>query len=173
MQILLQWSKCIPEYQENFKDLQLEKPEKCRCGCVKFHKWGKYERDVVEENKDYRVPIKRICCVKCRATYSYLPSFCVSKTSYSANFIMLFLKVLILKTKYELGETKRIAYIYLKRFTQLENLWLVFLRVREFGYLPTNKKEKRIKIFSELLRIYESKNFMTCFLQETGRYFMT
>ena len=173
MQIVLQYSKSIPEYQKDFKGLQFKRPEKCKCGCVKFHKWGKYERDVAEKNEDHKVPIKRICCVKCRTTYSFLPSFCVSKVCFSTDFIMFFLKVLILKTKHNLGEKKRQAYTFLRHFTKSENLWVVFLRAKGLDFLPINKKERRIKIFTALLKIYESKNFMTRFLRETGRHFMT
>jgi len=173
MQIVLQWSKCIQEYQSGFEKLEFEKPEKCKCGCIKFHKWGKYKRFVADVDGDYLILIKRICCIKCRATYSYLPTFCISKSNYSADFIMLFLKVLMLKFKYELGEIKRHAYTYLNRFIKFENLWIAFLRTRGLGCITADIKERRTKILTKLIEIYESKNFMMCFLQETGRHFMT
>lgn len=173
MQKILQWEKSIPEYQAEFKKLQFEKPEKCSCGCTKFYKWGKYERYVADINGDYPILIKRICCVKCRATYSFLPSFCISKACFSADFIMLFLEVLILKFKYELGDMKRQAYTFLKRFTESENLWIVFLRTRGLGYITADKKERRVKIFTALLKIHENKNLITSFFSETGRHFMT
>jgi hypothetical protein len=172
MQKVLQWEKSISEYQNEFNNLQTDKPEKCKCGCTKFHKWGKYERYVVDEKGDYLISIKRICCVKCRATYSFLPSFCVSKLCFSANFIMLFLKVLILKFNFELSEMKRQAYVFLKRFTEKENLWIVFLRTRMFGYITSNQKERKIKIFTELLKIHKTKNLILHFFSETGLHFM-
>jgi hypothetical protein len=37
MQIVLEWSNSIPEYQKYFRNIRFERPEKCKCGCVKFH----------------------------------------------------------------------------------------------------------------------------------------
>ena len=173
MQKILQWTGSISEYQEGFKNLKLEKPEKCSCGCAKFHKWGIYERYADAEKESYRVPIQRICCIKCKKTYSYLPSFCVSGFCYSVDFIITILKALILKIKFDFGERKRRAYDILKRFVILENLWIAFLRTRGLGYITADKNEKRVKILTALLEIHENKNLMTSFLRETGKHFMT
>jgi len=171
MQKVLQWKGSIREYQTGFKNLQLEKPEKCRCGCVKFHKWGKYERYVVEKDTDYTVPIQRIRCIKCHMTYSYLPSFCISKFCYSADFIMTILSALILKIRFEFGDMKRQAYAVLRRFVRLESLWMIFLRARGFGDFPGAGKERTMKIFTALLKFH--KNLISSFFKETGRHFMS
>ena len=172
MQKVLQWERSIPEYQKEFKYLQLEKPENCRCGCVKFHKWGKYERYVITENGEYIVPVQRICCVKCGKTYSYLPSFCVRNFSYGLDLIMAFLKALILRIRFDFDDRKRLAYAIRKRFVRLEKLWLVFLRARGFGDFPVTQKERTVKIFTALLKFHENKNLTLRFLEETGRHFM-
>ena len=99
MQKILEWKGSISEYQADFKKIQLGKPEKCVCGCVKFHKWGKYERYVIEAKTEHIIPIQRICCVKSGVTYSYLPSFCVSKMVYSVELIMAILRMLLLKIR--------------------------------------------------------------------------
>jgi len=110
MQKILQWNGSVRDYQAEFKKIEVEKPKRCRCGCVKFHKWGKYERYVIEEDGEHIVPVQRICCVQCRRTYSYLPSFCVSKMCYSADFVLKILSALILKVRFELEDMKRRAY---------------------------------------------------------------
>lgn len=173
MQEIIQWEKSISEYQAEFESLKLEKPEKCKCGCTKFHKWGKYERFVVDEKGDYPILIKRIRCMKCGKTYSFLPSFCVPKHCLSVDFIILFLKVLILKFKFELGNMKRQAYKFLKRFTESENLWVVFLRTKGLEYLPKDKRKRRRKIFILLLKLHKAQKLILSFFRETGRYFMT
>jgi len=172
MQKVLQWKKSIKEYQNEFNSLQPNNLEKCRCGCTKFHKWGKYERYLVDKDGDYLIPIKRIRCIKCHLTYSFLPSFCVSKLYFSVDYIMLFLKVLILKLKFELGDKKRQAFAFLKKFTESENLWIVFLRAKSLDYLPNDKKERRIKMFTALLKIHKNQNLISSFFRETGRHFM-
>ena len=174
MQLVLPWEKGIILYQSEFKKLQLEKPERCqKCGCAKFHKWGKYVRYVIEETTEHQVYIQRICCVKCLKTYSYLPSFCLSGISYGLDFVIVFLKALVLKTQLSLGELRRRAYAYLKRFTTLENLWLVFLRARGFGEFSADSKERKEKIFTALMEFYENGSLLADFFQETRRHFMS
>ena len=173
MQMVLPWGKGIAQYKSEFKNMDFEKPERCpHCGCVKFHKWGKYERYVVEEGEEERISIQRVCCVKCLKTYSYLPSFCVSGVCYSVDYIITLLRALILKTRFELGELRRRAYAYLRRFADFESLWLVFLRARGFGDFSPDKKERMMKIFTALLDFHQNTNLLAGFFQETGRHFM-
>ena len=174
MQIVLPWNQGIQQYQSEFKDLRSEHPRQCPgCGCVKFHRWGKYERDVVEERRDHRISIQRIRCVKCGKTCSYLPSFCVSGLSYGIDFIMTILKSFIQKLRYSLEERKRRAYALLRRFRDYENLWLVFLRSRGFEDFPPDKAERTAKIFTALLKLHREENVLSVFLRETGRHFMS
>ena len=86
---------------------------------------------------------------------------------------MKFLSTLILKTQYELGELRRRAYICFKRFVQLENLWLVFLRAKEFKEYPAGKKERLTKIFVTLLGIHQNGTLTSDFLRETGLHFLS
>ena len=173
MQIVLPWNQGIVKYQSEFAALQTEHPGRCPlCGCTKFHKWGKYERYVVEESRYHRISIQRTRCVKCGKTHSYLPSFCVSRLCYGADFIMATLNALILKLRCSFEDHKRRAYAFLRRFRESENLWLTFLRSRGFGNIPARKKERAAKIFTALLKIYKEENFLSDFLRETGRHFM-
>lgn len=174
MQFVLPWKQSIAEYHSGFKDLQIEPPKRCpHCGCGKLHKWGSYERYVIEESDEHRIGVRRIRCVRCRKTYSYLPSFCVSRVCYSVDFVMTFLKVLLLKLRASLGELRRRAYVFLRRFVRSENLWLVFLRAKGFGDFPIDRKERTVRIFTALLNFHEEGNFMPGFFQETGRHFMS
>ena len=86
---------------------------------------------------------------------------------------MKWLNALILKVTFAFGEQKRRAYAFLRRFADLESLWLVFLRAKGFGEFPTNKKECMIKIFTALLELHEHQNLLSGFFQETGRHFMS
>ena len=174
MQRILQWTKGVPQYQAEFKDLEWEKPQQCKwCGCKKFYKWGKYKRYVIEEDNEHRIPIQRIYCVKCCKTYSYLPSFCVSKINYSADFIMTLLSALIMKIKYELGDMKRRAYIFLERFVKSESEWIVFLRAKGVRGYPKDKKERTEKIFTALLEYHKGGNLLTDFFREMEHHFMS
>ncbi|MDR0303030.1 MAG: hypothetical protein LBI04_12065 [Treponema sp.] len=86
--------------------------------------------------------------------------------------MMKLLETLLLKIRFKLGEMRRQAYKFLKRFAGLENLWLVFLRARGFGDFPSEGRERRVKIFTALLEQYQGKDFAANFLRETGRHFM-
>jgi len=174
MQIVLPWGQGIAQYQTEFADLQAEHPHKCpECGCTKMHKWGTYERCVIEEKGEHRILIQRIRCVKCGKTHSYLPSFCVSELCYSSDFVMTMLNALILKLQYSFEERKRRAYAFLRRFRDSENLWLVYLRARGFGDFLTDKTERTAKIFTALLKLHREENILSGFLRETGRHFMS
>lgn len=172
MQRVLSWEKSIPEYQSEFTNTQIEHPSRCNCGCTKFHKWGTYKRYVVEADCDHHISVQRYRCVKCRKTCSYLPSFCLRGFHYSADLVMKLLEVLLLKIQFELGEMRRQAYIFLKRFVRLENVWLVFLRARGFRDFPSERRERTVKIFAALRKQYMDTDFGANFLEETGRHFM-
>ena len=173
MQRVLSCKIGIAEYQAGFSNMRIDPPSRCTvCGCAKFHKWGTYERYVIEETAEYQIPIQRFRCVKCHKTYSYLPSFCLSGLYYSADLAMKILSALLLKIRFELGEMRRRAYILLRRFARLESLWITFLRAKGFGDFPRDKKERDVKIFVALLNQRHDKDFAATFLEETGRHFM-
>jgi hypothetical protein len=175
MQKILRWSGSISQYKEEYENMRMEKPKQCQqCKCTKIYKWGKYERYTLEKDgSEELMPIKRFYCVGCGKTYSYLPSFCVSRACYSVDLIMTFLKAFILKIQYEFNDMKRRAYTYLRRFRQFENLWITYLRSKGIGDIPTDKKQRQEKIFTCLLELYDRGNLMEGFLEKMGRYFMS
>ena len=175
MQLVLAWKEGISRYQSRFKDIAFEMPERCpHCGCVKFHKWGKYARYVIEETADPLIYIQRIRCVKCCRTCSYLPSFCLSGMCYGVDYVMALLNALLFRLRYSFCDTiRRRAYALLRRFVRSENLWLVFLRTRGFGAFPEDRKKRAMKIFTALLKIHQDENLMSSFLGATGRHFMS
>jgi hypothetical protein len=174
MQFVLPWKDSIIRYKIEFENIEFEMPARCvECGCGKFHKWGKYARYVIEEHEEYPIYIQRIRCVKCLKTCSYLPSFCLSGLCYGLDFVMKILSVLLLKIPFSFGDMRRRAYAFLQRFVRSENLWLVFLRGAGFGGLPEDKKKRRLKIFTALLKVYHNGNLLSSFFQATGRHFMS
>ncbi len=61
----------IKEYEEeiNFPGL------KCECGCCELNIHGVYERNIIKNNKDYKIKIKRVKCSECGRTHALLPVF--------------------------------------------------------------------------------------------------
>lgn len=174
MQIVLPWNKGIAEYQTGFGDISPEHPQRCvRCGCAKFHKWGKYMRNVTEEHRDHLISIRRIRCVKCGQTHSYLPSFCMSRCGLCADLLMALLNALIRKIRVCLEDRRRRAYALLRRFRDSESLWLTYLRARGFSDFPADKQERTAKIFSSLLELHRLGNLFSDFFEETRRHFMS
>jgi len=140
MQNVLQCDGRVEAYLAGFPSLRVPEPERCpKCGCRKFHRWGSYKRNVVEENKEHRIPVRRMRCAKCKKTFSFLPDFCISRAQYSSKF-MLRLLTWVLGV---LGEGKRVpppgapdarenlrrrAYLYRRRFVRQQSLCREFLQ---------------------------------------------
>ena len=173
MQFVLPWKEGISRYQTDFKHIEYEMPERCpECGCVRFHKWGKYARYVIEEGAEGRIYIQRVRCVKCLKTCSYLPSFCPSGICYGVDFVMTILNALLFKLRVSFGDMQRRAYAFLQRFVRLENLWLLFLRMIGFRGFPEDRKERAMEVFAAILKIHQNGNLIPSFFQATGRHFM-
>jgi hypothetical protein len=174
MQKVLRWEKGVERYKKEDEKIKIEKPERCKkCGCKKFHKWGKYERYIISEEGDERIKIRRIRCVKCGKTYSYLPSFCISGMCYSLDFVIKILKALILKIKFSFGDLRRRAYEFLRRFLQSENLFVVFLRAKGVWDFHCDRQKRLKKILKGLLKFYENGSLLSEFLKETGQHFLS
>jgi len=180
MQEVMRWNKGVAEYIAGYKQIRMKMPPRCKkCGCNKFYKWGKYERNVVEEHTEHRVPIARIRCVKCKRTSSLLPDFCISRVQYSAGLVLRLLSWLL----GGLGAVApgppsshesmwRRAYAYRRRFVRKETLWLTFLRERGFGEIPPGRTERFREMLAELNRLFGQGKLLCAFHASTGRHFM-
>ena len=174
MQYVLEWEKGRERYKKEYDEMKTTKPERCQnCGCVKFHKWGKYERYVIEEEGEDRICVRRIRCIKCRKTYSYLSSFCISGMCYGLEFVIKILKALILKMKFLFGDLRRRAYEFLRRFVGSENLFVVFLRGKGVKKFPDSRKKRMEKILIELLEFHKKNKLSLDFFEETGQHFFS
>jgi hypothetical protein len=150
MQMVLPWDSGIGQYQSGFEEMQPESPPCCPvCGCKKFHRWGKYERYVEDEKGYSRICVRRIRCVKCGKTHSYLPSFCVSKMSCSTDFVMAVLKAFVFKLRISLEERQRWAYALWRRFRESESLFLTFLRAKGFRAFSNEKQARTRRYFED------------------------
>jgi hypothetical protein len=83
---------------------------------------------------------------------------------------MKLLSVLLLKIKKDLGDLKRRAYAFLKRFKECETRFAVFLRAVGFKDFPENPKERSVKIFRALMEL--SNTLSARFFEVTGTHFM-
>ena len=48
---------------------------KCSCGCQEFNIHGVYERNIIDNNEEYKIKIKRVKCKGCGKTHALLPVF--------------------------------------------------------------------------------------------------
>jgi hypothetical protein len=167
-------TKRLGSTKPGYEEMKTTKPERCpNCGCKKFHKWGKYERYIIEEEGEDRICVRRIRCTKRRKTYSYLPSFCISGMSYGLDFVIKILKTLVLKMRFLYEELRRRVYEFLRRFVRSENLFMVFLRVKGVKKFPDSKRKRIEKIFIELLEFHKKGELSSDFFEETGRHFLS
>ena len=86
--------------------------------------------------------------IKCGQTHSYLPSFCISKSWFSTDYVMAILSALIQKIRFKFEERRRHAYAFLRLFRASENIWLMFLRVRGFSAFPDTKWDRSVEVLS-------------------------
>jgi hypothetical protein len=184
MQRVMRWNGSVAEYLKHFSGIKIERPKSCNhCGCNKFYRWGNYERNVIEEDVEHRVPVRRFCCAKCRRTISYLPEFCISRVQYAAAFVMRLLSWVLggvgggaqapTPTPPNTHESlRRRAYAFRQRFVAKLNLWLVFLRETGYGGV-SEAPERKIKEFFKALRSHwNHQELMSEFYEVTGRHFM-
>ena len=179
MQHVLRWLRGIEEYIAGFGTLRVEFPQRCAgCGCSKFYRWGKYERNLIDDVTAYRVPIRRVCCTKCRGTVSYLPDFCISRVQYSVSFVMGLLQWLAAgvgpapESAASQEHIRRRGYAYRRRFERGESLWLTFLRGLRIKMVPPKGKARTRELFFALRRLWEAGELLCGFNSATGRHFM-
>ena len=179
MQQILRFGAGIKEYMEGFGSLRVTLPERCaKCGCGKFYRWGKYERNITDGANIYPISIRRACCAKCRGTVSYLPDFCLSRIQYAVSFVMRLLQWLltdagaVLEPADSQEHIRRRGYAYRRRFEKGESLWLTFLRGRGLGKILGNVRERCKEIFSKLWELWCQGELLSGFNRETGRHFM-
>jgi hypothetical protein len=173
LQDVLQWNGRIEEYLADFAALRVNSPGRCpECGCLKFHRWGSYKRNVVDKNKEYRIPVRRMRCAECRKTISFLPDFCVSRAQYSAGYIihliswvlgLLGAEALAPGTPDARENLRRRAYLYRQRFVRKEKLWRQFLHGIKSGIA---------EIAKALGSLWRKGKLLCEFYAATGKHFM-
>jgi hypothetical protein len=184
MQVVMRWSEGVVEYIQQFKTIRAEAPKRCEtCGCNKFYRWGKYERNVIEGHAEHRVPVRRMRCAKCRRTVSFLPDFCISRVQYSASVVFWWLSWALggsgggaaaptPKPPSAHESLRRRAYAFRQRFVSRENLWLVFLRERELREVSSSKKGRVRDIFRHIFALWQAGQLFYEFYRDTRRHFM-
>ena len=164
----------VKEYIDKYVETSPEKPKKCcHCGCQKFHWWGKYERYVVDADAEYTISVRRVCCVKCGRTQSYLPDFCLSRKAYTFKFVMMLLELLLRFGRLYSESMARQIYRYKRRFVDKRVMFVTFLRGRgTFQTMPSEPKEKINTIFNALVSLHQHRNLADAFLTDTGQHFL-
>jgi hypothetical protein len=179
VQKVLQCDGRIEEYLADFAARRVTGLERCpECGCLKFYRWGSYKRNVVDKNKEYRIPVRRMRCANCRKTISFLPDFCVSRAQYSAGYVIQLISwALGLLGAESLApdapdareNLRRRAYFYRERFVRTEELWRKFLH--RFG-VDNNTQGGFGEIVKALGSLWREGKFLYEFYKATGTHFM-
>ena len=79
----------IQAYRADFEEKRLEKPSRCEvCGGTgPLHWHAEYERSLICFEGTIILPIRRVLCATCRATFALLPDFVVKFRRYARSVI--------------------------------------------------------------------------------------
>ncbi len=176
MQIIIKVSKNVDKYIEDVQNKKIIKPSKCPI-CNKensLHHNGVYYRNLIEENREYRIPVIRLLCKLCLHTISLLPEFCLPHFQYSFKFIIKALKIILSTSIHRVQEKFRALFMfYKKRFIQNMNIYITFLRDHHYIHsYPDDIKEKAIKVFSELTSLPPEVHLSQRLVHHTEKHFM-
>jgi hypothetical protein len=111
----------------------------------RLQRHGFYERNAVEEEAVFRIPICRLLCQDCGRTVSVFPIFLLPYFQYTIDFIIRIL--LAFWTTCTLLCTRQLRRFYEKRaYGKQTEMELFFREEGERGILPDTDKEKAIKM---------------------------
>ena len=130
--------KKIEEYEEEINFVGL----KCSCGCQEFNIHGVYERNIIENNEEYKIKIKRVKCKGCGKTHALLPVFILPYYQTKAEEIIECVEEMIeegkstTKIEKERGISRQKLNQWRKKYKKLEipirETYGKILKIREF-----------------------------------------
>lgn len=152
------------EFIENSKELKYPTINTCHKCKAKdtFKPNGFYDRNVLTEDDEYVISIRRFKCPHCSASVSFLPSFLLPYFQNTFERIVSILKSVIAKKKGNVSFYRQLGYFYKKRFLGNLNLLLMLFRDLDISFLSKNEKatnliEKISKIGSCLSQQFTAK----------------
>lgn len=175
MQIITDFYMTPIEYKQQFKLLDIKRPDKCpHCQHQHtLHKHGSYFRNILEDNFEEQIPVARLYCTHCRHTVSLLPSFALPFFQYSLHFIMKALEQTFLTLVKVQTHWTALFRFYKRRF--YSNLNQIEMFFRDHGWSEdrsTDKKKRAIKLCCMCITFPKVGTFSQRFQKHCKQHFM-
>ena len=126
----------------------------------RLQRHGFYERNAVEKDNVYRIPICRLKCSSCGKTVSLLPDFLIPFYQYTLSVVMKRLKERLVEKKRQTTDgIRQLVTFYAKRFvSQLTQVEMFFRDHGKRGVIPGGK-EKTINLL-EMISAFGEASFL-------------
>lgn len=150
----------LEEYVRKGKENDFPILDNCpNCGCHapgNIHKHGFYWRYAIQGDEASRLPIRRVRCLNCQLTVSFLPDFLLPYFQYTLPEILRNIKRLLEK-KQAVEERRQLMNYHLKRFLNCIN-WIhsFFVDHGEVTEGNKNKQKEATKYVKRILDFGES-----------------
>lgn len=147
----------LVQYFERGRANDFPQPDCCPiCGAVnRMQRHGFYERNALQMEEVYRIPICRLQCPDCRKTISILPDFLIPYFQHTFEYILHIL--LAYWAASPLTCSRQLRRFYEKRtYSRLVDIELFFRDLACREILPPRPKEKAIKLFRMILDLGKS-----------------
>lgn len=173
MQIIHDFEISLYEYHK--RGVENEFPDITTCpNCsypAKLIKHGFYWRNALSFKKQFYIPILRLKCISCSKTFSILPDFLLPYFQYTLDVILQYLNDYFLKGK--IGVYYQVLQFYRKRFLRNLQAIEIFFRDKHYrGIVPTQIKEKAIKVLDMISAFPKAKTFAKRFHNHFHQSFM-
>lgn len=150
----------VEEYANRGADLDVPEIDVCPyCKArTRLQHHGSYDRNAIDSERVYRIPIFRLRCPCCRKTVSLLPDFLIPYYQHTLSTIMDRLKEKVVHD--HLIGVRQLVQFYVKRF--LSQLPVVEMFFRHEGYrepIPQRTKEKVIRLL-EMISAFGEAAFL-------------
>jgi hypothetical protein len=170
MQKIYETTLSVEKFIKNSRELKYPTINTChKCGARDtFKPNGFYDRNVLTNDNEYIVSIRRFKCPHCSASVSFLPSFLIPYFQSTLERIISILKSFISKKKEGVCYYRQICYFYKKRFLINLNLLIMLFRDLDMSFL--SKKEKATNLIERISII--GSNLSQRFIAKFNKSFM-
>lgn len=150
----------IKEYEETLNFEFIECPI---CGSIELVGYGTYKRNIVINNINKEINIKRVQCKQCKHTHALIPSFIKPYQVYESSYIDFCVMLMLIRRK----KKREIEYI-LNLSRQLLRKWELRFYKHQMYIVTTFKLKELREVINKTFEI----NFKTEYMYQNGmRYF--
>lgn len=157
MFVIYECNYSVVDYEMRGRKNDFPELDQCpRCKARnRLKRHGFYDRNAIERDVLYRIPICRLLCPACGKTVTLLPDFLIPYYQHTIHTVVMRLKEKVVEG-FRHGY-RQLVRLYVKRFfSQLTSIQMFFREEGWLGKSPPDPKEKAIKCLEMILDFGES-----------------